>query len=130
MRGIDRSMVVAAFAVWAACSAVMGIGMATTTKDNALLIHLAAAPVISATASAIYFTRAGTSRVAFTAAFFTAFPMAVDFLFIALLIMRSLEMFASPIGTWIPFTLIFLTSYATGRAVAWRGGSVAAGTPA
>src|SRR5512141_2039275 len=117
MRGIDRSMVAAAFAIWALCAAVMGIGRATTTQDNALLIHLAAAPFITAAVSAIYFTRAGTSRVLGVAAFFTAFPMAVDCFFVALLVLRSFEMFTSPIGTWIPFSPIFLTTYATGRAM-------------
>jgi hypothetical protein len=31
-----------------------------------------------------------------------------------LMINRSFEMFLSPIGTWIPFGLIFLSTYLTG----------------
>lgn len=125
MRGIDRSMAAAAFVIWAACFTVMGIGQATTTKDNALLIHLAAAPVIAATVSAIYFTRAGTGRVLFVAAFFTGFAMIVDFFVVALLMLRSFEMFTSAIGTWIPFSLIFVVTYGTGRAVERRGRTTA-----
>jgi hypothetical protein len=45
---------------------------------------------------------------------FVGFVMAVDFLIVALLINRSLEMFASLLGTWIPFALIFTSTYLTG----------------
>lgn len=38
----------------------------------------------------------------------------VDFFLVALIINRSLEMFTSPLGTWIPFALIFISSYLTG----------------
>jgi hypothetical protein len=40
--------------------------------------------------------------------------IAVDFFVVALLINRSLEMFASLLGTWIPFALIFTSTYLTG----------------
>jgi hypothetical protein len=36
---------------------------------------------------------------------------------VALLINRSLEMFASLLGTWIPFALIFASTYLTGLIV-------------
>jgi hypothetical protein len=38
----------------------------------------------------------------------------VDFFVVALLINRSLDMFASLLGTWIPFALIFTSTYLTG----------------
>jgi hypothetical protein len=40
--------------------------------------------------------------------------IAADFFVVALLINRSLEMFASLLGTWIPFALIFTSTYVTG----------------
>jgi len=40
--------------------------------------------------------------------------MVVDFFVVALLIMGSLEMFGSALGTWIPFALIFASTYLTG----------------
>lgn len=52
-----------------------------------------------------------------TAAAFTGFVVAVDFLLVALVILRSLDMFASPLGTWIPFALIFAATWLTGLAV-------------
>ena len=38
----------------------------------------------------------------------------MPFFVVALLINRSFEMFASLLGTWIPFALIFLSTYLTG----------------
>jgi hypothetical protein len=38
----------------------------------------------------------------------------VDFLLVALVINHSLAMFASLLGTWIPFALIFASTYLTG----------------
>ncbi len=38
----------------------------------------------------------------------------MDFLLVALVILRSLAMFASLLGTWIPFALIFTATYLTG----------------
>ena len=49
-----------------------------------------------------------------TALIFTGFAMLVDFFVVALLILRSLDMFASLLGTWIPFALIFISTYLTG----------------
>lgn len=49
-----------------------------------------------------------------TAVAFVGFVMAMDFFIVALLINRSLEMFASVLGTWIPFALIFASTYLTG----------------
>jgi len=120
MRGFDRPLLTAAFAGWAGCAAVMGIGQAVTTKDNALIVHAVAAPIILAAVSFVYFRRTGSDRVLFTAVTFTGFAMAVDFFLVALIFMRSLEMFASPIGTWIPFALIFASTFVTGSLVASR----------
>ena len=52
---------------------------------------------------------------------FTGFVMVVDFLLVGLVILRSLEMFASPLGTWIPFGLIFASSWLTGVVVTRQG---------
>jgi hypothetical protein len=38
----------------------------------------------------------------------------VDFFVVALLINRSMNMFASLLGTWIPFALIFISTFVTG----------------
>jgi hypothetical protein len=117
---VDRPMLAAAFAIWAGCGAVMGIGQSATTVDNAMIIHAVAAPLIAFAVSGIYFTRSGSSRVAFTACFFTGFAMAVDVVLVALLLMRSLEMFSSPLGTWIPLGSVFAATYLAGSLIASR----------
>ena len=42
----------------------------------------------------------------------------LDAVLIAGLAMRSVEMFLSVAGTWLPFALIFLATWATGEIVA------------
>jgi uncharacterized integral membrane protein len=44
----------------------------------------------------------------------------MDFFLVALIINRSFDMFRSLLGTWIPFGLIFLSSYLTGLVVVAR----------
>jgi hypothetical protein len=41
----------------------------------------------------------------------------MDVFVVSMLVMRSFEMFQSILGTWIPFTLIFISTYLTGRYV-------------
>jgi hypothetical protein len=41
--------------------------------------------------------------------------MIVDFIVVGLAINRSLEMFSSLLGTWIPFAMIFASTWLTGR---------------
>ena len=114
-----------AFVGWALCTASMVIGMAVTSVQNALIIHAIAAPIIYVTISWICFSRFSYTTPGRTAIVFTAFVILVDFLVVALLVQRSLEMFASPLGTWIPFALIFISTYLTGTYVEKRVGVAA-----
>jgi hypothetical protein len=52
-----------------------------------------------------------------TALIFLTFIVLGDFFVFALLVNRSLEMFTSLIGTWIPFALIFAATFLTGWVV-------------
>jgi len=103
-----------AFVGWALCTATMLIGMATMTIDNALIVHAIGAPIIFTLVSLVYFNKFNYTSPIFTALIFVSFVIVVDFFLIALAINRSLEMFASPLGTWIPFALIFASTYITG----------------
>jgi hypothetical protein len=106
-----------AFAGWALCAATMGIGMAVTTLNNALVIHAIAAPIFFSGISLIYFRRFNYTTPLQTASCFLAFVVAMDFFVVAMLINRSFDMFASFLGTWLPFALIFVSTYLTGRFV-------------
>ncbi|MEW6400715.1 MAG: hypothetical protein AB1649_02885 [Chloroflexota bacterium] len=105
---------------WALCAATMGIGMALLTLNEALVIHMIAAPIFFGAISQFYFRRFHYTTALQTALIFLGFVVAMDFFIVALLINRSFEMFASPLGTWLPFTLIFASTYLTGRSMGVR----------
>ena len=106
-----------AFVGWVLCGATMGIGMAVTTLSNALVIHAIAAPIFFAVISLFYFRKFHYTTPLQTALSFLGFVMLMDFFVVAMLINRSFEMFASVPGTWLPFTLIFASTYLTGRSI-------------
>lgn len=114
-----------AFVAWALCGAVMGIGQAVTTEQNAIIAHAIAAPIIAFGVSLFYFTRFNYTTPLLTATVFVGFIIVVDFFLVALVILKSLEMFTSPLGTWIPFALIFLSTLLTGRWVTRREAAMA-----
>jgi hypothetical protein len=103
-----------AFIGWMLCAVTMGIGMMMTSLENTLIIHAIGAPVFFAIVSLIYFSRFNNTSPLQTALIFIGFVIVVDFFVVALLINRSLDMFASFLGTWIPFALIFASSCVTG----------------
>ena len=100
---------------WALCGAVMFIGMAVTDIQTTLIIHAIGAPIIFVLISWLYFKRFNYTTPVQTALLFIGVVIFMDFFLVALLINKSLDMFQSPIGTWIPFGLIFLATYLTGR---------------
>jgi hypothetical protein len=104
-----------ALIIWAACGAVMFAGMAMTSLDVALIVHALAAPLIAAIVSWFYFKRFHYTSPLATAVFFTSVVILMDLFVVAMLIEKSFAMFASILGTWIPFALIFLATYLTGR---------------
>ena len=103
-----------AFIGWALCFATIGIGMRVTSQNNALIIHAIAAPIFFAILSMIYFKRFSYTSPNQTAAFFTVFVILMDFFVVAGIVLKSFEMFTSLLGTWIPFVLIFMSTYITG----------------
>jgi tetrahydromethanopterin S-methyltransferase subunit C len=114
-----------AFVGWMLCAATMGIGMAVTSLDNALTVHAIAAPIFFAGVSLVYFGKFNYTSPMQTAVVFIAFVIAMDFFVVAMLINHNFEMFTSLIGTWLPFALIFTSTYLTGvltvnRLKVWR----------
>ena len=112
-----------AFIGWMLCFATMGVGMSATSINNALIIHATLAPIFFAIVSYIYFTRFNYTSPIATAAIFIAFVISMDFFVVALVINRSLDMFTSLIGTWIPFLLIFFSTFITGLFVQRKAGN-------
>ena len=106
-----------AFVGWALCFATIGLAILVTTVNNALIIHVIGAPIFFSAVSFFYFRKFGYTTSLITAFIFVAFVIVMDFFLVGLVINRSLEMFTSILGTWIPFALIFLSTYLTGRLV-------------
>lgn len=103
----------------------MGISMAVTSLQHALVMHAIAAPIIFAIVAFIYFRYFNYTAPLSTALIFLALVIALDFFLIALVVNRSLDMFRSLLGTWIPFALIFAATYVTGLLVAKSSASKA-----
>ncbi|MBI4787082.1 MAG: hypothetical protein HY782_08560 [Chloroflexi bacterium] len=118
-----------AFVGWAICGAIMGIGRAVTSLENTLDIHAIGAPIVFGTLSLIYFKRFNYTTPLRTAIAFLAFVVFMDVFLIALFVEKSFAMFASILGTWIPFTLIFLSAYLTGLYLEKAGKQTAVGIP-
>ena len=103
-----------AFIGWMLCAATMGIGMAVTSLNNALTAHAIAAPIFFVIVSLVYFRKFNYSTPLQMAIIFIVFVIAMDFFVVAMVINRSFDMFTSLLGTWIPFALIFMSTYLTG----------------
>ena len=104
-----------AFIGWTSCGVIMFIGTAVTSEFIALIIHAIAAPIIFAVVSSYYFKRYDFTTPLETALLFVGFVLLMDFFVVALFINRSLAMFGNVLGTWIPFVLIFISTYYTGQ---------------
>jgi hypothetical protein len=122
---VGRAAIIATFAFvgWAVCGAAIGVGFGLFTQTAALVLHAIVAPMAFALLSWLYFTRFAYTGPLATAALFLAIVVALDVFVVALVIERSFAMFASVLGTWIPFVLIFGSTWATGLVVERNGGA-------
>ena len=107
-------ILVHAFVGWALCGAIMFVGMGITSLQTTLIAHAIGAPIIFAAVSWIYFRKFSYTTPLQTAIIFVAFVIAMDFFVVSLLINRSFDMFLSWLGTWLPFALLFASTYVTG----------------
>jgi hypothetical protein len=103
-----------AFAGWALCGSTMFIGRAVTSIQNTLVAHAIAAPAIFSVLSVIYFKRFNYTSPLQTAMIFVSFIVLMDASLVAPVFEGSYEMFRNALGTWIPFALIFASTYLTG----------------
>jgi len=115
----NRAIIIAALGLlgWALCGAIMFIGMSIMSIETTLIVHAIGAPVIFSLISLFYFKKFRFTTPLKTAIVFFLIVILMDFFLVALVINRSMEMFQSLIGTWIPFGLIFLSTYLTGLLV-------------
>ena len=88
--------------------------------QTTLVIHAIGAPVGFAVISLFYFRKFGFSSPIRTATLFLSIVITLDLLLVAPVFEKSFAMFASVLGTWIPFALIFAATYVTGLLTAKR----------
>ena len=115
---VGLALLLHAFIVWGLCGMTMAVAMNLTSMPRALAVHAVAAPVFASMVSAVYYRRLSYTSPLATAAFIVTFIVLVDFFLVALVINRSLDMFRSVVGTWLPFGLIaatFVTGVLVGR---------------
>jgi hypothetical protein len=107
-------LAVHAVVAWALCGAIVFVGRQLWTMETTLIIHAIGAPIIAAGVSISYFTYFNYTTPVQTAAIFVLSAISLDFIVVATLIEKSYEMFTSPIGTWIPFALMFAATFGVG----------------
>ena len=114
-----RIATIAVFAIvgWAVCAATIGIGFRLMSEHGALVLHAIVAPIAFAGLSWLYFTRFAYTPPLATALLFLAIVVALDVFVVALFIEKSFAMFASVLGTWVPLSLIFVSTWVTGVVV-------------
>lgn len=116
---------------WAACAALVGGLLAVVSQTAALVLHAIAAPMVFAAVGRRYFGRRGACAPLPTALAFTGIVALLDLAVVGGLIQHSLRIFTSVVGTWLPFALIFLSTWLTGVVVStlpWRAAPTVART--
>ena len=113
---LSRTVIIAFHAIvgWAFCGAIVAIGRQFFSMQTTLVIHAIGAPIGYVLLSLLYFSKFGFTSPLQTAALFLSVVVGLDLLLIAPVLEKSFAMFASVLGTWIPFLLIFAATYATG----------------
>jgi hypothetical protein len=126
--GLTKLTIIVALAVagWAVCGAIMFLGMKWMSMQTTLIVHAVGAPVIFAAISRFTFRRFRFTTPLQTAFAFVGVVIFLDFFLVALVINRSLDMFRSWLGTWLPFALIFSSTYLTGVLSKKRSSTAAA----
>ncbi len=124
---VRKIVIVLAHAVvgWAFCGALIGVGRRFLSMDATLVLHAIGAPVGFGLLTVFYQRRFAFTGPLRTALIFLGVVIGLDLVLVAPLFEKSFAMFASPLGTWIPFALIFLATYLTSLAV----GAASSGKP-
>ena len=103
-----------AFIVWALCGATITIGRSVTTIEITLMIHAIVAPIFAFMVALVYYKKFNYTSPIYPAFIFLFFVITMDAGLVAPVFEKSYRMFKSILGTWIPFSLIFLSAYITG----------------
>lgn len=100
---------------WAYCGVLIGVGRQILPMHATLVLHAVGAPVGFALISLLYYRKFAFTSPLQTALAFLGIVVALDLFLVAPVFEKNYAMFASALGTWIPFALIFAATYFTGR---------------
>ena len=100
-----------ALAAWGLCGATIGVARGLVPMETALIVHAVAAPIIAGTLAYVYARCCAVTTPLTTGLAFVGVVIVLDAGLIAPFVERSWDMFRSPIGTWIPFVLMFLAAW-------------------
>jgi hypothetical protein len=119
---MKKTLIILAHAMvgWILCGLTMGLGMGYFSLTAALIIHAIAAPLFFILLSWVYFKKFSFTAPLQTAIIFVAIIIFMDVFIVAAVIERSFKMFESFLGTWLPFLLIFLSTWKTGSIIKTR----------
>jgi hypothetical protein len=119
---MKRTLIILAHALagWILCGLTMSLGMELLSLTTALIIHAIAAPLFFILLSWVYFEKFSFTTPLPTAVIFMVFVIFMDVFVVATVIERSFRMFESFLGTWLPFLLIFLSTWITGSIMKHR----------
>jgi hypothetical protein len=123
---VGKAAIIVAHAIvgWALCGAIIAIGRQIFSMQTTLVIHAIGAPLLFALLSFFYFKKFGFTTPLQTAIVVLAIVIGLDLFVVAMVFEKSFAMFASVLGTWIPFALIFAATYVTGRIISKKQSSV------
>ena len=105
---------------WMYCGALIAIGRQFLSLQATLIMHAIGALLGYILLSLLYFKKFAFTGPLQTGLLFLGVVMCMDVFVVAMLIEKNFAMFASPLGTWLPFALIFGATYFTG-ALCQRG---------
>ena len=108
-------IVVHALIGWGYCGALIGVGQRFMSLKATLIVHAIAAPLGFALVTWFYYKKFAFTNPLQTAFLFLGVIVVMDVAVVALLIEKSFAMFTSPLGTWLPFAVIFCAVYLTGE---------------
>ena len=105
---------------WAICGTTIAVARQVLSMPNALLVHAIVAPLVFALLSMHFFRRYPAASPRGTSLGFVGIVVGLDAFVVAPLVERSYTMFTTPLGTWIPFASIWLSSFLVGHACRQR----------
>jgi hypothetical protein len=115
---LRQGLVLLAFGLvgWGICGGIINIGRPLIGVQTTVVVHAIAVPFVFGGLAWLYYHFFGYTSALQTALVFTGLVMLLDAGIIAPLAEKSYAMFTSILGTWIPFGLIFLSTYLVGWA--------------